>query len=51
MDMEVLVGEAVTFSIVNIAGPAVVVDTDSTVVVDCRYAELEYRFMYNAAPH
>jgi hypothetical protein len=52
MDMEVLVGEAATvLSVVLISGAAVVLDADSTVVVDCWYAELEYRFMYNAAPH
>jgi hypothetical protein len=47
----VLVGEAVTTAVVLISEAAVVVDTDSTVVVDCVYAELEYRFMNNAAPH
>jgi hypothetical protein len=52
MDAEVLVGKAVTVvSVVLISGATAVVDTDSTVVVDCGYAELEYRFMYNAAPH
>ena len=52
MDMEVLVGEAATvLSVVLISGAAVVLDTDSIVVVSATYAELEYRFMYNAAPH
>jgi hypothetical protein len=51
MDTEVLVGEAAIVSVVLISGAAVVLDTDSTVVVDCGYAELVYRFMYNAAPH
>jgi hypothetical protein len=46
MDTEVLVGEVVTVS-----RPAVVLDTDGAVVVGCGNAELEYRFMNNAAPH
>jgi hypothetical protein len=52
MDTEVLVGEATTVvSAVLISGAAVVLDTDRAVVVDATYAELEYKFIYNAAPH
>jgi hypothetical protein len=48
----VFFGEAVTLaSIVVVLVTASVVDTDGAVVLDAVYAELEYRFINEAAPH